>query len=188
MSIVDKRFRGGERGYNLVEVLIAMALLGTVVMSIMGLFYFGRRNVYSGKEMTEAVAMGTQVLEDFNAMTKAGILAAYALPTATAGTSNTVGGQTFDNSFVRTTTAISAATDPNGYLARYQNEIVNNKKFQSGVVSLVFTPTQDPVNSPAQLGTASVIQMRVFVTWGEAVRQRQVSLDVIKVDHSAGKT
>lgn len=181
-----QRFRAGERGYNLVEVLIAMALLGTVVMSIMGLFYFGRRNVYSGKEMTEAVAMGTQVLEDLNAMTKAGVVAAFALPATTAGTSNTVGGQTFPNSFVRTTTAISATTDPNGYLARYQNEIVNNKKFQNGVVTLVFTPNLDAVNSPAQLGTATVVQTRVFVTWGEAVRQRQITMDVVKVDHSAG--
>lgn len=180
------RLRDSERGYNLVEVLIAMALLGTVLMSIMGLFYFGRRNVYSGKEMTEAVAVATHVREDLSAMTKAAAMAAFSLPLTTAGTSNTVAGQTFPNSFVRTTTSISLATDPNGYLARWQTEMVNDNKFQNGVVTLVFTPDKDAINSPAQLGTATVVRIRAFVTWGEAVRQRQVVLDMVKLDHSAG--
>ena len=61
-----RRNRESERGYNLIEVIIATALMGTVVLSIMCLFYFGRQNVYSGKELSEATAMGTHVLEDVN--------------------------------------------------------------------------------------------------------------------------
>ena len=174
--------RNRESGYSLIEVLIAMALMGTVVMSIMGLFYFGRRNVYSGKEMTEAVAVGTHVLEDYNTMTKSGMVAAFALPTTVAGTTITVGGQTFANSFLRDTNTISAATDPKGFLQRWHDEMVNNNKFQNGVVSIVFTPTADGTNSPAQMGTATVVKIRVFVTWGEAVRQRQVVLDTVKIE------
>jgi prepilin-type N-terminal cleavage/methylation domain-containing protein len=177
----DQRFRSGERGYNLVEVLIAMALMGTVIMSIMGLFYFGRRNVYSGKEMTQGVALGTHVLEDLNTMTKSGIVAAFALPTG-AGTSNTIGGQTFPNSIVRTTTNISLTTDPNGFLQRWKNEMINNNKFQNGVVTIVFTPTADASFTPAQMATSTVVKMRVFVTWGEAVRQRQITLDAVKIE------
>ena len=181
------RLRDSERGYNLVEVLIAMALMGTVLMSIMGLFYFGRRNVYSGKEMTEAVAVATHVREDLSAMTKAAALAAFGLGAATTGTTNTVAGQTFSNSFVRTTTSISATTDPTGnYLTKWQNEMVNDSKFQNGVVTLVLIPDKDPLHGTAQLKDASVVRIRVFVTWGEAVRTRQVVLDVIKLDHSAG--
>lgn len=176
----EHRFRNRQRGYNLVEVLIAMALMGTVLMSIMGLFYFGRRNVYSGKEMTQAVALGTHVLEDLNTMTKNSVSAAFALP-AGAGTNNTVGGQNFPNSFIRTTTNISVTTDPNGFLQRWQNEMVNNNKFQNGVVTIVFTPTADGTNAPPQLGTSTVLKMRIFVTWGEAIRQRQITLDAIKI-------
>ena len=175
------RYRSGEDGYNLVEVLIAMALMGTVLMSIMGLFYFGRRNVYSGKEMTQAVAVGTHVLEDLNTTTKDGIVAAFALP-ATAGTSNIVGGQTFANSFVRTTDTISAATDPKGFLQRWKDEMVNDNKFQSGAVTIVFTPTADGTNTPPQMATSTVVKMRVFVTWGESVRARQVVLDSVKIE------
>lgn len=180
MNLHDNR--NAERGYNLIEVLIAMALMGTVVMSIMGLFYFGRRNVYSGKEMTEAVAVGTHVLEDFNTMTKSRMIAAFALPTAVAGTANTVGGANFPNSFVRTTRDISATTDPKGFLQRWKDEMVNNNKFQNGAVSIVYTPTADGTNTPARLGTGTVVKIRVFVTWDEGVRSRQVVLDTIKIE------
>ncbi|HSP13156.1 MAG TPA: prepilin-type N-terminal cleavage/methylation domain-containing protein [Thermoanaerobaculia bacterium] len=175
------RFRNSERGYNLVEVLIAMALMGTVLMSIMSLFYFGRRNVYSGKEMTQAVALGTHVLEDVNTMTKSAVVAAFALPTGV-GSANTVGGQSFPNSFIRTTTNISVTTDPNGFLQRWQTEMVSDNKFQNGVVTIVFTPTADGTNAPAQMATSTVVKMRVFITWGEALRQRQVTLDSVKIE------
>jgi prepilin-type N-terminal cleavage/methylation domain-containing protein len=177
----EHRFRARERGYNLVEVLIAMALMGTVLMSIMGLFYFGRRNVYSGKEMTQAVALGTHVLEDMNTMTKSGLVAAFALPTG-AGTSNTVEGTTFPNSFIRTTTPYVAANDPNLFLKRWSDEMINDNKFQNGVVTIVFTPTQDATNTPSQMGTSTVVKMRVFVTWGEAIRKRKVTLDAVKIE------
>ncbi len=181
------RLRAGERGYNLVEVLIAMALLGTVLMSIMGLFYYGRRNVYSGKELTEATAVGTHVLEDVNTMTKDGLVAAFGLPIATAGApvASPYGDQSYANSFERDTNNITTTTDPNGFMNRWKNEMLANNKFQNGVITLVFTPDKDGTNSPAQLGTATIVRMRIYVTWGEAIRKRQVILDSIKVDHSA---
>lgn len=187
--MINERFRDRERGYNLVEVLIAMALLGTVLMSIMGLFYYGRRNVYSGKEMTEATALGTHVLEDINTMTKAALIAAFALPTNIAGTTINapLGGGTYAGSFERDTQNITTTTDPNGFMARWQGEMVADNKFQNGKITIIFTPDKDPVNGAnPQLGTSSVVRVRVFVTWGEAVRQRQVVLDSVKVDHSAG--
>src|SRR5215213_9925314 len=65
--------RHSERGYNLVELLVAIALLGVVLMSVLSLFVWGRRNVYSGKQMTTAVAVGTRVLEDLAPLTKSDI-------------------------------------------------------------------------------------------------------------------
>lgn len=171
-----------EAGYSLVEVLIAIALLGTVVVGIMALFMFGQRNVYSGRQMTHAVATGTRTLEDLNSLSKTALLVAFGLNTAGAGTSNTVGGQTFPNSFVRTTTDITTATDPRGFLQRWRNEMTDNNKFQNGVVTIVFTPTADPTNNPPRMTTATIVRMRVFVTWGESLRNRQVVLDSIRVE------
>ncbi|HEX7807698.1 MAG TPA: prepilin-type N-terminal cleavage/methylation domain-containing protein, partial [Thermoanaerobaculia bacterium] len=83
MQTMNKR--KSERGYNLIEVMIAMALLGTVLISIMTLFVMGRKNVYSGKEMTAAVSMNTRVSEDLSGMTVDEVYAAFGIdPTSTA--------------------------------------------------------------------------------------------------------
>src|SRR5712692_5968412 len=58
-----------EFGYSLVEVLIALAITSIVLLTVVTLFYMGRRNVYSGKQRTYAVSVGTRVLEDLSAMT-----------------------------------------------------------------------------------------------------------------------
>ncbi|MEA2338036.1 MAG: hypothetical protein QOE82_2043, partial [Thermoanaerobaculia bacterium] len=72
-SASARRHSNSERGYNLMEVMIAIALLGVVMISIMALFVAGRKNVYSGKQMTAAVAVGTRVLEDLAPLSKSDI-------------------------------------------------------------------------------------------------------------------
>ena len=51
-------------GYSLVEVLIALAITSIVLLTVVTLFYMGKRNVYSGKQQTYAVSVGTRILED----------------------------------------------------------------------------------------------------------------------------
>ena len=72
-SIHSGRSRS-ERGFNLVEVLIAMALLGTVLMTILTLFYMGRRNVYSGKQTSVAVSIASHAMEDLSARSKLDVI------------------------------------------------------------------------------------------------------------------
>jgi prepilin-type N-terminal cleavage/methylation domain-containing protein len=57
------------KGYSLVEVLVAIAITSVVLLTVVTLFYMGRRNVYSGKQTTVAVSIGTRVLEDLSTMT-----------------------------------------------------------------------------------------------------------------------
>src|SRR4029079_6899447 len=59
-----------QGGYNLVEVIIALAVFGIVAITIFTLFVMGRRNIYSGKQASQAVAIGTQVLEDLAPLNK----------------------------------------------------------------------------------------------------------------------
>ena len=185
MTSLQSRRVAAERGYSLIEVLIAMAILGTVLVSIMGLFTLAKRNIYGGKQMTQAISAGTRVMEDLSTLNKTATLAAFGLGTATTGTSNTVGGQTFPNSFVRTTTDISTTTDPNGFLARWRDEIVNYNKFKDGVVTIVFTPTADSAgNNPVRMTTGTIVRMRVFVTWREATRSRQIVMDTVKIERN----
>lgn len=177
------RTHNRSRGYSLVEVLIAMALLGVVVMSIMGMFTFARRNVYSGKQMTQAVSVAQGVLEDLQQMKKSHVLDAFEVP-AGAGASVAFNGTTYTNSILRTTASISSTTNDATYdfLNKWNNLIVNNNKFKNGRVTLILTPEADATNSPAQFATATVLRMRVFVTWSEATRNRQIVLDSVKVE------
>src|SRR5512140_867268 len=85
-----------QRGYNLVEVLIAMAVLGMVLLSIISLFVLGRKNVYSGKQMTRAAAIMTRVVEDLSVMPEAQVFTNFGLTNATALTpSVTLFGQAY---------------------------------------------------------------------------------------------
>src|SRR5438445_8149233 len=85
-----------QRGYSLVEVLIALAITSVVLLTVVTLFYMGRRNVYSGKQMTYAVSTGTRALEDVSQMTLQDVLDAFgisaraALPTGNCCTVNGV--------------------------------------------------------------------------------------------------
>jgi prepilin-type N-terminal cleavage/methylation domain-containing protein len=52
-----------QDGYSLVEVMIASALLATVLLSIAGVFMTGTQSVQSGREMTEAVTIANSIVE-----------------------------------------------------------------------------------------------------------------------------
>lgn len=52
-----------QDGFSLVEVMIASALLATVLLSIGGVFLAGSQNVSSGRELTEAVTIANSVTE-----------------------------------------------------------------------------------------------------------------------------
>ena len=54
----------GERGFSLVEVVIALGLLAGVLITISGLFVVGAKQVKSGRTSSEAVALGKEIQED----------------------------------------------------------------------------------------------------------------------------
>src|SRR5687768_7813369 len=173
-AVTTTRTRNRERGYSLVEVLIAMAVLGSVLLGILSLFVFGRKNVYSGKQMTRAVAVGTRVMEDLSALTRADVERAFALSTGTtpaALSTVTVAGQSFPNSVLRVSTATANPPDVDGYLARW-NALVSQQNFTDGLVSLVITPIEPrPATTPPRpaLSTmnAPIYRIRIFVQWNE---------------------
>jgi hypothetical protein len=117
---MKRRRTRSEYGYNLVEMLIAMAMLGTVLLSVLTLFYFGRGNVYSGKQMTSAVSIGNDVMEDLSPLTVTQLEAALNFEldggTPTALVTNTVNGVAYANSILRTTDAVGADSAPPDFL------------------------------------------------------------------------
>ncbi|HEX9161142.1 MAG TPA: prepilin-type N-terminal cleavage/methylation domain-containing protein [Thermoanaerobaculia bacterium] len=189
------RARRRQSGYNLVEVLLAMAMLGVVAISIFTLFFMGRRNVYSGKQVSQAIAIGTQVLEDLAPLSRSQIYSgsfniagtatggAFTIPAIVTGAQ----AYAYTNSNIRSTNAafiasapadITTENTPPGLLAKWTT--VLGTKLTNGRVALVLTPDQDPTNTPAQYGTAQILRVRVFVRWLESGRQREVVLDTVK--------
>jgi type IV pilus assembly protein PilV len=59
--------RGDERGFSLIEVLVALGLMAGVLIAIAGLFIMGGRSVKSGRTSSEAMAVGRQIIEEMNA-------------------------------------------------------------------------------------------------------------------------
>lgn len=172
-----------QRGYNLIEVLIAMAMLATVLLGIVTLFVMGQRNVYSGKQMTRAVSVGTRIMEDLSSLTRENIESSFGLAGATPG-SVTAGGQTFTNSILRTTDtdAGDATKDADGYLTAWK-ELVTLENFNDGRVSVVVTAV-DPITTPPTFDDAPLYRMRVFVEWNEGLRERRIILDTAKYDRT----
>jgi len=173
-----------EGGYSLIETLIAMAILGSVLMGILSLFFFGRKNVYSGKQMTRAVAVGTRVMEDLTVLTREDMERGFALSTGgTPATLSTVtiAGKSYPNSILRSSSTTTNPPDVDGYLARWA-ALVAQQNFTNGLVSLVITPV-DPriVGVPTLIG-APIYRVRVIVQWNEEARRRSIVFDTTKLD------
>jgi prepilin-type N-terminal cleavage/methylation domain-containing protein len=184
-----------EGGYSLIEVMIAMALLGVVTISVFTLFFMGRRNVYSGKQTSQAIAIGTQVIEDLQPLNRAMLFnGAFGVAATSTGDAFTIpplqpGGlaYAYTGAKIRSTNAtiiasppadIATENTPPGLLARW-NTLLGNK-LARGSVTVVMTPEEDPTNTPPRFGTAQIIHARVFVRWVENNRPREVVLDTVK--------
>ncbi|HUF17871.1 MAG TPA: prepilin-type N-terminal cleavage/methylation domain-containing protein [Thermoanaerobaculia bacterium] len=180
MSVNPANYRpedpAGQRGFNLVEVIIAMALLGTVLLGIISLFYFGRSNVYSGKQMTHAVAIGTQVLEDLSPLTMAQVESAFGFTLGTtAVTTNTINGVSYPNSILRSTDNVTLDADPPNFLDTWLADL--DGRLPGSAVDVVFTPTL----------ANRLLQIKVIVSWQEGTRgtlgipRRQIMMETVKI-------
>ena len=167
-----------ERGYNLVEVLIAMAILGTVIMSIMTLFIFGRRNVYSGKQMTRATSVGTHVIEDITPLTPEQFYSAFTITPTTAMASNTVAGTTYASSIIRRAGNFTPPASPaRDYFSEW-TPLLAQDRIQNATITLVILPLDRGTSTDPT--TARRLVVRAITEWREGGRNRQVTLDTTK--------
>lgn len=187
--------KSSSAGFNLVEVLIAVGILGVVAISIFTLFVMGRRNIYSGKQTSQAIVIGTQVLEDLQPYNKKMIYqGAFGLDDDDTGADFTLprvsgmAAMSFINSRIRSTNAsilavppadISTQNTPPGFLTRW-TATLGQKLGPGSSVTVVLTPDQDPTNTPAQFATSQLLRIRVIVRWNETNRPREAIWDTVK--------
>ncbi len=191
-TVMEKRIRPvsaeqRDSGYSLIEVLIAIAILGVVLLAVVTLFFMGRSNVYSGRQMTQGVALGTHVMEDISQMTMQDFYTAFNIDgTTTLGnvdvdTTRAWPNDLYSGAILRQSSNITSTTDPGGYLARWNTEMVNNNKLGQGSISLVMIPTNpNPTSATVSAGNNTMLRIRVLVRWMEAQRPRQVIFDTVK--------
>ncbi len=170
-----------QRGYNLVEVLVAMGLLSTVLISIVTLFFMGRQNVYSGKQLTRATSVATSVTEDLSPLNAARTYEAFSIVAATATeAAPKIGTTVYEDAIIRTTDDLTP--DADGYLARWAG-LIPKERLTEGRVTLVFQPRE--LVDASDVTTARILRIKVIVQWNESRREREVVLETTKLNRRA---
>ena len=170
-----------DAGFSLIEVLIAMALLSTVLLSVVTLFYLGRSNVYSGKQLTRATSVAVHANEDISALPATDLLDAFKIDKSVTASTNTVAGIQYPNSIVRSVSADVATNDPKGYLARWQSYLTSDRVL-NGDLTIVIMPSD--YTDAADVTTARLLQVRIVTQWSERNRARTVVMDTAKFNRS----
>lgn len=154
-----------ERGYSLIEVIIATAMLGLVMLAIMTLFFMGRRNIYSGQQMSRANAVAVRVLEDLSYMTGDEVLENFEI---------------VDADYVSACTCINIRNTDAGTPAMADNwdSYVNASQMTRGSVTLRVVPVGGA--SGSEFTTSNFLRLTVTVRWNEELRGRNVSLTMAK--------
>jgi prepilin-type N-terminal cleavage/methylation domain-containing protein len=165
--------RGGF-GFSLAEVLVAVALLGVILLALMGLISAGVHRAYSGKKMTEATMLAQSAME------RANIYAAYTL--LGAAKTDTTAGQTWTRDSDDTVPAPVGGTTPEAIERTAWHDLLAaadlpaDDKFPA-----TLTVSMAPVPG-GTFDTAAMVRVVVDVNWTEwGTRHRQVRLQALNL-------
>jgi type II secretory pathway pseudopilin PulG len=150
--------RAAERGFSLVEVVIALGLLAGVLISISGLFIIGAKQVQSGKTSSEAIAVGRTILEEMN---KWGFRQTYQI-------------FGYDGS----TTSYSVDTRTNSYATKWQPLLASNLVNSHATIQL---QSLGPGGTPPNMSATLAIRVLVTVNWDEGARHRTVQVGTVRM-------
>ena len=154
MRIHDDR---SESGFSLIEVVIALALLAAVLLTISGLFIQGSQSVNTGRDLTEATSLATDILEQ---MDKWGFTQLY---TNFGGTIST--------------TSLSVTTTPTNAANTALNSV--HQKITSRLPNSSATIDVTPLGG-ANFGVAKGIRVKVTINWTLKLKSRSVALETVR--------
>lgn len=150
-----------ERGFSLVEVVIALGLLAGVLISVAGLFVIGGKSLSSGRNSTEALAVGRQIVEEMNGW----------------GFRQTYGLYGFDGA----ANAYSVDTRTNSYAAKWQpilTERLGPSAFATVQINSLSASGTPPIMSASNCKSIRVV---VTVFWNEGARGRNVAVGTVRM-------
>ncbi len=146
-----------ERGFSLIEVVIAIGVLAGVLISISSMFILGGRQVKTGKTITEATAICHDIMETY---ARQSFVALYTSMGATS----------------TSTTATAVSTVSGSALFPWNPEIT--RKLDGGVATATLLPMGP--GSP-NFGAAVALRLTVTLTWSELGRPQSVSLSTVRL-------
>ena len=150
--------RNNERGFSFIEVIIALGLLATVLVSISSLFVTGRHQVRAGRSTSEALALARSILEEMESW---GFSQSY----SQFGLDGSAPSYTID-------------TRTNTYAGKWQ-DVLEGALLESWAeirLASVTTGGSTPV-----LSAANGVRIVVTVHWSENQRERRVDLGTVKL-------
>jgi len=149
--------RRAERGFSLIEVIIAMGILSGVLISIAGMYVMGGRQVKAGKTMTIATTLSHDIMESFDSLS---FVSLY----------TTLGAASTDT----TRTVLSTvSTSP---IYSWNTKII--QKLANGQASVTILPLGP---GTPNFGAATAIRMTVTVTWNELGRAQTVAISTVRL-------
>lgn len=156
MSIGMQAAQRSERGFNLIEVTIAIGVLAGVMLSIASMFILGGRQVKTGKTITEATVLAGDLMEQFD---KESFTSLW----------TNLGAASTDS------TRTDLSTTTGSPIQGWQTEII--RKLQNGSASV----TIDAMGpGTPNFGNATGIKVTVIVSWSELGRPQSVRLSTVR--------
>ena len=150
---------GRAAGFSMVEVLLALGLLGAVLVSITSLFIIGGKRVAQGRERTEALSVATHIMESLDTMSYRGLYTNFSAasdPGAAAGP-----------------LTIDSRTHSVAQSLGWQNLIDDKLEGSFAVVTIQRI-------GGTSFRTARAIRTRTTIFWDDLNRTRNVTLETVR--------
>jgi hypothetical protein len=155
-----------EAGFSLAEVVVALGILAGVLISMAGVFVLGGHHLASGRNSSEALGVGRDILEEMEAWA-------------------------FDHTFSRfgadcDTSAPSCTVDSrsSAVAAPWQERLNETLRSDASPADSYVLITLDAVadgGPPAALSEAAAIRVTATVVWREGQRARAVKVCTVRL-------
>ena len=155
-----------ESGFNLIEVVIALALLAAVLLTISGLFIQGSQSVNTGRDLTEATSLATDILEQMDKWAFSQLYTNFSGSTCLTG----VCGQQ---------TVVSSGGGANAVLAAMcQTKI--SQRLPNAKATVEITPLGQTEFVTSGGVACKGIRVKVTIDWVLKLKPRSVSLETVR--------
>lgn len=150
--------RSDERGFSLLEVILALGMLAAVLVSTTGLLVMGSYQTKSGRTASEALSVARTILEEMQGWGFQQTYLAY-------GLNGSAASYTID-------------TRTNSYTAKWQSTLDAKLRNSYAIVEL---ESMSMSGTPPPLASTQTIGITVRIFWEERKRSRNIQVRTVRM-------